>query len=72
MVMATQIRFYTAQEAADILGCTDARVRQVLTAPKIQAENSIGNKHGRAWLLTQDDVEKLKKFITGKNSADGR
>lgn len=62
--MATQIRFYTVNEAAKELGVSGARVRQVLTNPAAQEESNIGMKHGWAWVLTAEDIEKLKKYIS--------
>lgn len=55
MSMATIQEFLTAKEAADRLGVTDARVRQLC----IQYQ-SIGKKHGNAWILTGEDIERIK------------
>ena len=53
--------FYTAKSAAEVLGCTDARVRQILIA----AEGSIGRKAlgGSAWILNSSDLQRVKKLL---------
>lgn len=53
--MATLQPFYTSKEAGEKLGVTDARVRQLC----IEYE-SIGKKHGNAWLLTESDILKIQ------------
>lgn len=64
--MATMIAFFTTQQAAAELGVTDARIRQ-LCAEYLPKER----KHGRDWLLTESDVERLRNRKDGrKNSAN--
>lgn len=55
--MATMQSFFTCQDAAKHLKCTDARIRQLC----IQYEN-IGQKHGRAWILTEADIERIMQL----------
>lgn len=50
---------YTTTEAADILGLTPARVRQLILAEVILAE-----KRGRDLLIPRSQVEKAKKRKT--------
>lgn len=47
-------KLYNCKEAADILGLTDGRIRQICRW------NSIGQKVGRDWLLTAKDLEILR------------
>ena len=53
--MALQQEFLTCKEAAERLGVTDARVRQLC----IQYEN-IGKKLGFMWLLSTEDVDRIR------------
>lgn len=55
--MATTQELFTAQEAAKRLGVTDARVRQLCAA-----HESIGKKHGFAWLLTEADILRIQQL----------
>ncbi len=55
MTMALQQEFLTCKEAAERLGVTDARVRQLC----IQYEN-IGKKLGFMWLLSTEDVDRIR------------
>jgi len=55
MTMTIQQDFLTSKEAAELLGVTDARVRQLC----ISKEN-IGKKHGHVWILTGADVERIR------------
>jgi hypothetical protein len=59
--MKKQSPLYTAKSAATQLGCTDARVRQILIA----AGGAIGRKaeSGTAWILTDADLGRVKKFL---------
>lgn len=57
MSMATTEQVYTCQEAANKLGISDARVRQLC----IEHDN-IGRKHGRFWLLTEADIERIQNL----------
>lgn len=50
---------YTAQDAAQQLGCTDARIRQICGDPAA----TIGRKHGTAWILTPQDLRQIKKVL---------
>lgn len=53
--MTIQQDFLTSREAAEILGVTDARVRQLCIANK-----NIGKKHGHVWILTMVDVDRIR------------
>ncbi len=53
MIMIQQ-KLYTCQEAAEILELTDGRIRQICRW------NSIGEKRGRDWLLSEKDLQKLQ------------
>lgn len=59
--MATVVSLFTTEQAASELGVTEARVRQLCWEylPRTQ-------KHGRDWVLTEADIERLK------NRRDGR
>lgn len=57
--MATLQAFYTTIEAAELLGVTDAYVRQLC----IDHAN-IGRKHGKMWILTEADIERIKGLPT--------
>jgi hypothetical protein len=47
-------KLYSSKEAAEILGLTDGRIRQICRW------NSIGTKLGRDWLLTEKELNKLR------------
>jgi DNA-directed RNA polymerase sigma subunit (sigma70/sigma32) len=51
--MSTQ-QTYTTAQAAQSLGVTDSRVRQILLEAR-----AIGRKHGTAWILTIDDIHRI-------------
>lgn len=53
--MATLQAIYTSREAAELLTVTDAYVRQLC----IDNDN-IGRKHGKMWLLTEADIERIR------------
>lgn len=55
--MATLDRIYTCQEAAEQLEMSDARIRQLCIE-----HNEIGKKHGRSWLLTEADLERIRNL----------
>ncbi len=57
MKTPTANTLYTSQTAATRLGCSDARIRQVCIA-----HDDIGVKHGYAWLLTEDDILKIREL----------
>ena len=46
--------FFTTRDAADRIGVTDARVRQMC------GQHKIGQKAGRDWLLTEKNVQQLE------------
>jgi hypothetical protein len=61
MIMINE-KLYNAKEAAEQLGLTDGRIRQICRW------NSIGTKIGRDWLLSQKDLEKLRSLENRKKS----
>ena len=46
------MKLYTCIEAAAALGVTDTRVRVLCRSGRL------GRKHGRAWMITNKDVER--------------
>lgn len=58
---------YTAQEAAQELGVTDAYIRQLCIASRENKGPAIGRKHGRSWLLTVHDVDKIRSSPSFRN-----
>lgn len=55
--MATLQEIYTSIEAARILGVTDAYVRNLCIK-----NDKIGRKHGKMWVLTEADLERIKSL----------
>ena len=53
--MTLQYETFTSKEAANILGVTDARVRQLCIA-----NENIGKKHGHAWILSSEDIARIR------------
>ena len=63
-VQTIKEKIYTVAEAAEILALTEGRVRQLCRW------NSIGVKLGRDWVLSDEDVQKLRdRDDRRKNSA---
>jgi len=57
---------YTCRKAADKLGVSDARIRQICIE-----HAGIGSKHGAAWLLTPADLRLIRKLPGfGKKTQD--
>ena len=56
--------YLTAAEAADRIGCSDARVRQMIRDGEIQAEKI----SPRMWLIQKSEVERVRKipYTTGR------
>lgn len=59
MAVATLNEVYTSIEAARELGVTDAYVRQLCID-----NEKIGRKHGKMWLLTDADIERIRALPT--------
>mgnify|MGYP000882152541 FL=1 len=53
---------YTTQQAADALGLTTGRVRQIARSLRI------GQRIGRDWVFTEDDIERIRQ----RNKKQGR
>lgn len=49
--------FFTTKQAGELLGVTDARVRQLCIA-----NGNIGKKHGNAWILSTHDIEQIRNL----------
>jgi hypothetical protein len=60
MSMSLQQEFLTSREAAERLGVTDARVRQLCIHYATIAGKNIGKKLGHVWMLTTDDLDKIR------------
>jgi len=57
--------FVSVQEAADLIGITDGRVRQLLRSGELR-----GHKvNERAWIIPMDEVERFRKLPPGKGRA---
>lgn len=54
--MATLTRMYSSIEAAEVLGVTPSRVRQICG----ESDGKIGNKPGRDWFLSESDLELIR------------
>ena len=65
MSLATLPQIFTTTSAAESLGITDGRVRQILRALE-EAKTPIGTRAGRAWLLTEEDVEAIRNLPDGR------
>jgi len=48
------MKIYTCLEAAAALGVTDRRVRVLCRSGRL------GRKHGRAWMITDDDLKRYR------------
>ena len=48
------MKLYTCLEAAAILGVNDTRVRVLCRSGRL------GRKHGRAWLITEQDLKRYR------------
>ena len=59
MQMATLQQWLTVNDAAESLGVTGGRVRQILKEQN-NSGNKIGMKVGRDWLLSESDVERIR------------
>lgn len=53
-------RFYTVNQAAEILKCTPGRVRQLIVQGRLKGERA-GDAQTAAWLLYRKDVEAFAK-----------
>lgn len=50
----TEPRLYSTRAAADALGVSIPRVKQLAT------ELGVGKKYGRDWLFTEQDIERMR------------
>lgn len=68
--MSATMKLFTAQEAAEAIGKTDGRIRQICREYE-DATQPIGRKLGRDWFLTEEDIERIRNFpARGKDSSD--
>ena len=49
-------QLYTTQQAAQMLGCTDSRLRQMILAGTAQPAQQIGG----TWVFTGEEIERLR------------
>ena len=52
--------FVSVQEAAEIVGVTEGRIRQLLAVPKKDGGLDGFKINGRAWVIARKDAEKLR------------
>jgi excisionase family DNA binding protein len=63
MITILDRKYYTVSQAAELAGCTSSYVRRLLRANKVE-----GLKVGeRAWILSEEEIEKLKESPTGRH-----
>ena len=55
-------KLYTTQQAAEMLGFTDSRLRQLILAGTAQPAQQIGG----TWLFTGEEIERLRTRPRGK------
>jgi len=67
MKIAKPQLWLTTHDAAEFLGITSGRVRQILQEQNKSA-NKIGMKIGRDWLLSASDVERIR-VLPGKRQS---
>lgn len=62
------MKLYTTRQAAERLGIDESTVRRQC------GKNGIGTKHGRSWVLTEDDLKKIVVRQPGwpKGKGNGR
>lgn len=51
---------FSTTEAAESLGISGSRVRQLLLASHQLDENPVGSEVAGVWILTQDDLSRLR------------
>ena len=56
-------RHYTTEQVSQMIGVTDARVRQMAIA----SNGAIGRKWGRDWVFTDADLDRMRQ----RNTAPG-
>ena len=54
--MEDRQKLYTTQQAADMLGITDGRLRQLILREEATPAQRIGN----SWVFTIDEIERLR------------
>lgn len=57
-------KLYTTSQAAELLGLTDGRIRQICRG------NGIGTKQGRDWFLTSKELRKLRSAENRKKKSE--
>jgi len=60
--MSTMIsNFLNVSEAAEVIGCTDGRVRQMLRSGEMQGVKA----NEKAWLVDREEAERIAKVRRG-------
>lgn len=67
--MSTLQSLNSSQEAAEILGLTEGRIRQICRWSREKGPH-IGNKIGRDWFLTEADIELVRIKFPKKSSVE--
>jgi hypothetical protein len=62
--MEDKQKLYTTPQAADMLGVTDGRLRQLIVTGEAHPAQRIGN----SWVFTIDEIERLR----GRKQKPGR
>jgi excisionase family DNA binding protein len=57
MIMTADTSSITTADAAEIIGCDEAYVRQLLIAGKVD-----GQKFGRDWMVSRESAEQYRQF----------
>jgi excisionase family DNA binding protein len=57
---------FTVEEAAEALGCTGARIRQMLLDKEMKGKKLNEDKDRSAWLIPQEEVKRAAKAARRK------
>lgn len=52
--MADITKYLTVRQAAEVLGCTEGRIRQLIAAKSLEAEKFAG-----VWLILKNDLDRF-------------
>ena len=61
---------YSTATVAKRLGCADSTVRRICAKSWEGSAEGIGTKAGRAWLLTEADVERCRAALAERRSGN--
>lgn len=56
-MLSKELAFLTVSEAAELIGVTEGRVRQLLKSGDL-----VGEKFGTQWVITQAEVKRFAKI----------